>query len=49
MSTGVLNFEVKDCAEAFFYGSMEYLEDVDCNNCLKKMRIVIFDQNEDAK
>lgn len=46
MSSGVLQFPTKDCAQCFFEGIMLFLEDVKSITTLKKMYIVVYEKEK---
>uniref|UniRef100_A0A7S3J961 Uncharacterized protein n=1 Tax=Euplotes harpa TaxID=151035 RepID=A0A7S3J961_9SPIT len=44
MASGGLGFPTKNCAQAFFNGIMEFLEENECITTLKKLNIVILEE-----
>ena len=46
MSSGVLGFPTKNCAKCFFEGIMNFLESVNMTTCMKKMYIVVYEEDK---
>lgn len=44
MASGGLGFPTKNCAQAFFDGIMDFLEENECITTLKKLNIVILEE-----
>jgi O-acetyl-ADP-ribose deacetylase (regulator of RNase III) len=46
MSSGVLGFPTENCAKCFFKGIMNFLEAVNMTTCMKKMYIVVYEEDK---